>query len=381
MRRAVLLVVLVCLSPPAPAAAQQPESAPYWDITYTPYGYYSSIDGWWLAGYVRVYSPIGFRERPEPNRAAITLSGGASTQGSYLVELDAQAPALWDGWRMGLTLDAIRANRLGYFGIGNDTRYDTDSVTPATPYFYRVSRTSRLARLTIQRRLVGPLRALAGGTLEHTSFRVLPGDGLFPRDRAVGRADGSPFDDAALRAGLVVDTRDNELDPHTGLLAEGLYTTAPRYTRATVGVQAYAHPFEKLVLAGRLLGERMSGSPSVSVLQTIESSGRPYIGVGGYRSLRGYYDSRFIGPDKLLGGFEVRYALLYAPTIFEVKLVGFFDTGRVFGPGGLRLTTQDLHSSAGGEVMLRLGRNSVLVAGAGFGEDGGQFLVASSWSY
>jgi outer membrane protein assembly factor BamA len=381
VRRAVFAIALVCLRPPTPAAAQQQESAPYWDITYTPYGYYSSIDGWWLAGYVRVYSPIGFRERPEPNRAAITLSGGASTQGSYLVELDAQAPALWDGWRVGLTLDAIRANRLGYFGIGNDTRYDTDSVTPTTPYFYGVSRTSQLARLTIQRRLVGPLRALAGGTLEHTSFRALPGDGLFPRDRAAGRADGSPFDDATARAGFVVDTRDNELDPHAGLFAEGLYATARRYTRTTVGVQAYAHPFEKLVLAARLLGERVSGSPSISVLQTIESSGRPYFGVGGYRSLRGYYDSRFIGPDKLLGGFEVRYALLYAPTILEVKLVGFYDTGRVFGPGGLRLTTQDLHSSAGGEVMLRLGRNSVLVAGAGFGADGGQFLFASSWSY
>jgi outer membrane protein assembly factor BamA len=381
VRRVVLLIALVCLRPPAPAAAQQPESAPFWDITYTPYGYYSAIDGWWLAGYVRVYSPIGFRERPEPNRAAITLSGGASTQGSHLVELDAQAPALWDGWRVGLTLDAIRANRLGYFGIGNDARYDTDSITPTTPYFYGVSRTSRRARLTIQRRVVGPLRALAGGTLEHTSFRVLPGDGLFARDRAAGRADGSPFDDATLRAGLVVDTRDNELDPHAGLFAEGLYATARRYTRATVGVQAYAHPFERLVLAGRLVGERMSGSPSVSVLQTIEASGRPYIGVGGYRSLRGYYDSRFIGPDKLLGSFELRYALLYAPTIFEVKLVGFYDTGRVFGPGGLRLTTKGLHSSAGGEVMLRLGRNGVLVAGAGFGEDGGQFLFASSWSY
>jgi len=380
VRHTGFLIALVCLLPPTPAAAQQ-ESAPFWDFTYTPYGYYSSIDGWWLAGFVRVFSPISFRERPEPNRAAITLGGGASTQGSYLVELDAQAPALWDGWRVGLTLDAMRANRLGYFGIGNDTRYDTDSVTPASPYFYRVSRTSLLARLTIQRRVVGPLRALAGGTLEHTSFRVLPGDGLFPRDRAAGRADSSPFDNAALRVGFVIDTRDNELDPHAGLLAEGLYATARRYTRTTVGVQAYAHPFEKLVLAGRLLGERMSGSPGISVLQTVESSGRPYIGLGGYRSLRGYYDSRFIGPDKLLGGVEARYALLYAPTILEVKLVGFYDTGRVFAPGGLRLTTQDLHSSAGGEVMLRLGRNGVLVAGAGFGEDGGQFFFGSTWSY
>jgi outer membrane protein assembly factor BamA len=245
-----------------------------------------------------------------------------------------------------------------------------------------VSRTSQLARLTIQRRVAGPLRALAGGTLEHTTFRVLPGDGLFARDLVAGVAETKSLDDGTLRVGLVADTRDNELDPHTGLLAEGLYATGRRYTRATLGVQAYVHPFEKLMLAGRLVGERMRGSPGVSQLQTIESSGRPYIGLGGYRSLRGYYDSRFIGPHKLLGGLEVRYALLYAPTILEVKLVGFYEAGRVFGPGGdLRLTTTGLHSSAGGELMLRLGRNGVLVAGAGFGEDGGQFLFGSTWSY
>jgi outer membrane protein assembly factor BamA len=116
-------------------------------------------------------------------------------------------------------------------------------------------------------------------------------------------------------------------------------------------------------------------------MQVIESSGRPVIGVGGYRSLRGYYDSRFIGPDKLLGGVEARYALLYAPTVLEVKLVGFYDVGRVFDAGGLQLTTKELHSSGGGELMLRLGRNGILVAGAGFGADGGQFFFGSTWSY
>jgi len=374
--------LLVCLLPAARLAGQTPEAKPYWDYSYTPYGYYSSIDGWWLAGYARVYSPIGFRERPEPNRAAVTLTGGASSQGSHLVELDAQAPALWDGWRLGLTLNGLRANRLGYFGIGNNTRFETDSNTPINPFFYRVSRTSALARLTVQRRLIGPLRVLAGGTLEHTTFRTLPGDGLFARDRATGVADTAPYDDATLRAGLVADTRDNELDPHTGVLAEALFATAKHYNRTTVAVQGYVHPFERLMLAGRLTGERMSGAPSISVMQVIESSGRPYVALGGYRSLRGYYDSRFIGPDKLLGGLEVRYALLYAPTILEVKIVGFYDAGRVFGSGNaFQLTTHGLHSSAGGELMIRFGRNGVLVGGAGFGSDGHQFLFGSSWSY
>ena len=382
MRPCLLALLLAATSAARLLAQAPPEARPTWDFTYTPYGYYSTIDGWWLAGYARVYSPIGFRERPEPNRAAVTVTAGASTQGSYLVELDGQAPALWEGWRVGLTFDALRANRLGYFGIGNATGYDKDSITPTSPYFYQVSRTSQLARLTIQRRVAGPVRVLVGGTLEHTSFRALPGDGLFPRDRAAGVADSVPFNDAAVRAGFVADSRDNELDPHVGVLAEALIAGARHYSRATVAVQAYVHPLEKLVLAGRVVAERMSGAPSISAMQVIESSGRPYVAVGGYRSLRGYYDSRFIGPGKLLGGLEVRYALLYAPTILEVKVVGFYDVGRVFGAGNaLSLTTRDLHKSGGGELMLRLGRNGVLVAGAGFGEDGGQFLFGSSWSY
>ena len=76
---------------PRPAEAQEPST---WESSYSPYGYYSSVDGWWLTGYYRYYSRIGFRERPEPYRAAVTLSGGASTKGSYLLDLDAQAPAL-----------------------------------------------------------------------------------------------------------------------------------------------------------------------------------------------------------------------------------------------------------------------------------------------
>ena len=52
-RRGVLSLTLCGLCLPARAVAQQPEATPPWDFTYTPYGYYSAIDGWWLAGYVR----------------------------------------------------------------------------------------------------------------------------------------------------------------------------------------------------------------------------------------------------------------------------------------------------------------------------------------
>jgi len=114
----------------------------------------------------------------------------------------------------------------------------------------------------------------------------------------------------------------------------------------------------------------------------MESSDRPFTAVGGYRSLRGFYDARFVGRGKLLGGIEARYAVLWAPSILELKLVAFYDVGRVFDAGERwRLTTAGLHRSGGGELALRFLRNSLLVVGYGRGSEGGQLLFGTSWSY
>jgi hypothetical protein len=180
MRRIGAALAVAALAP-AVLAAQR-----VWVDQLYPYAYYSTIDGFWIAGRYGWFSPMGRTDRPEPNYASIKFDAAASTQGSYLLSVDAAAPAYWDGWRLALSLTAARANRLGYYGQGNATPYDADSVTPAAPYFYWVSRTTRAARLTVQRRVVGPLRLLAGASLEHTNFRELPGDSRLWVERVVG---------------------------------------------------------------------------------------------------------------------------------------------------------------------------------------------------
>jgi hypothetical protein len=329
---------------------------------------------------------MGFTERPEPNFGRIALDAGASTQGSRSVVLDAQAPAYWQGWRFGLTLSIGRANRLGYYGQGNGTSYDKDSITAGRPYFYRVSRTARSARLTVQRRILpgAPLRLLVGGTLERTGFRELPGESWFQRDRASGaiRPDEVPFNDQVARVGLVFDWRDLEVDPHRGVFVEALYGKGRGYARTTAALRVYAHPFDRLVLAARIAAERMTGSPPVAAQLTMESSEGPFVAVGGYRSLRGYYDARFVGPGKLLGGVEARYGILWAPRLFEIKLIAFYDVGRVFGPGeSVRLTRDGMHSSLGGGVGMVLMRNTLVTLAGGTGSDGAQVAFAVTWSY
>ena len=298
--------------------------------------------------------------------------------------MDAQAPAWWEGWRARLTLTTARSNRMGYYGLGNDTQYAVDSLTTAGPYFYRVSRTSAAARATVQHRVFGPVRVLFGAALSRSTFRALPGPSVFREDLASGTGDPRtvPFTDKVIRAGVVVDTRDNEVDPHRGLLLEALLASGTGYTRTTAGAAVELHPFEPLVLAGRVAGEAMGGSPPLAAQQEMESSELPFLAVGGYRSLRGYHDGRFVGHGKLVGGLEARYAVLWVPSLIELRLVAFYDAGRVFGPGeAARLTTRGLHGSGGGEVAVRLLRNSLLVVGYGRGSEGGQLLFGTTWSY
>jgi outer membrane protein assembly factor BamA len=298
--------------------------------------------------------------------------------------VDAQAPAWWDGWRAGLTLAALRANRLGYYGLGNDTPYSRDSVATAGPYFYKVSRTSFFARATVQRRVLGPLRILAGASVERTDFRALPGRSVFLGDLTSGVVDPSalPFTDKVVRAGVVLDNRDNEIDPRHGIAAEALFASGTGYTRTTGGARAYVSPLPRLVLAGRLAAEGTGGNPPIAAQEVMESVDRPFVAVGGYRSLRGYYNGRFTGRAKLIAGLEARYAVFSVPSVIELKLVAFYDAGRVFGPGeSVRLTTTGLHRSGGAELALRWLRNSLLIIGYAHGSEGGQFVYGTSWSY
>ena len=364
----------------APSVAAQR----YWRNNFYPYLYYTATGGLWGALHYGRYSPLGFIERPEASRASLSLDGGAGTKGSWALVLDANAPAWWQGWRVRATLAAVRENRLGYYGLGNDTQYSPDSVATIGAYFYRLSRTRLAARATLQRRLIGPVRLLVGGSLVRTDFRALPGPSVFRDDLAAGRvAPGSvPFTDRVARAGVVFDTRDSELDPHAGVLVEALFASGVGYTRRTGQARVAVRPLRRLVLAGRLGAEGMSGHPPLAVQQEMESSEMPFVALGGYTSLRGFFDGRFTGPGKLLGSVEARYAVIAVGDAVELKLVAFYDAGRVFGPGeAVRLTTTDLHRSGGGELGLRLLRNSLVVVGYGRGSDGGRFLFGTTWSY
>ncbi|HET7297013.1 MAG TPA: BamA/TamA family outer membrane protein [Gemmatimonadales bacterium] len=366
-------------------AAASPLSAQrYWRDNFYPYLSYTRADGLWGALHYGRYSPLGFIERPERNRASLSLDATASVSGSYGIIADLEAPAWREGWRASATLTAARDNRLGYYGLGNGTQYSSDSVDLAGAYFYRVSRTRLSARVTLQHRLLGPLRVVAGGTIARSNFRPLPGASVFREDLSAGTVDPAalPFNDRVVRVGIVLDTRNNEVDPHSGVLLETLFSSGRGYTRTTGHARVQVRAARRLVLAGRVGAEGMSGTPPLAAQQEMETSEQPFTAVGGYRSLRGFYEGRFTGPGKLIGGLEARYAVIAVGDAIELKVVAFFDAGRVFGQGeAVRLTTDGLHRSGGGELALRLLRNSLVVVGYGRGSEGGQLWFGTTWSY
>ncbi len=104
--------------------------------------------------------------------------------------------------------------------------------------------------------------------------------------------------------------------------------------------------------------------------------------MGGYRSLRGYHDGRFLGPGKLMGGVEARYGVMWAPRVLELKVLAFYDAGRVFGPGeSVRLTREGLHSAWGGGLGVALMRNTVMTFVVGKGTETTEFMFQTQWSY
>src|SRR5438270_12855235 len=103
MRRSGCLLVAVLLARGLAAqAAGEPNPRHNWVDHLYPAIWYSSIDGFLLAGHYDWSSRMGFAERPEPTFARIAVDDVAITEGSYSISVDAQAPAYCDGCRIGL---------------------------------------------------------------------------------------------------------------------------------------------------------------------------------------------------------------------------------------------------------------------------------------
>jgi outer membrane protein assembly factor BamA len=388
-------ISLVLLGVARPALAQHLSAAlskPGWtDVAY-PKVFYTVRDGLTVGGYYAWISPLGYAEYDSPPayRASISLNGQLSTSGSRELVLDARLPDYFPGWRLVGTFAAERLARESYFGIGNAASYDAANVTDQQPHYYQSLNVRYGARGEVQRRLVSGLRLLAGFNVERWRIDTLPGPSQLRQDLAAGIAPtiAQPTNDVSARVGLVLDLRNSETAPHSGVLLEAIHSLADAsvlgdltYTRTTVSAAGYVPVGPQLVVAARVAGEGMGGTPGIGSLYWIEASDHPYSAIGGPLSNRALDDHRLLGRNKLLANFDVRYDAYAIPTLIRVTIVGFLDAGRVFEPEPFRLTTHGMSVGGGGGLFIQLGRAGILGGTAGFGPDGLVVQAHTRWTF
>lgn len=144
--------------------------------------------------------------------------------------------------------------------------------------------------------------------------------------------------------GIAFDTRDFEPDPKNGIFtdltfeATGDYNGSEySYVRSTLAPRFYYSPipsYQNLTIAGRWVYSTLSGSSiPFYTYNNISFTDSDKSGLGGYRTLRGYVDSRFTGKVITVATLELRerfYLLSIWGQTFEFILAPFIDYGKAF---------------------------------------------------
>ncbi len=378
-----LLALLASLLARAPGLAAQEgeerESGSPWRTSYFPYFSGLANDGPVISARIRYWQPAEYEARTTYT-GAFDAATGISFRGTRYAALRFRAPGLWKDWRLDASLVAERLARFGYFGLGNDTEYDKDLVTEATPFLFRVRRIRYEARAELTRRIRGPLHAALRADVGQVRFTTLPGPSSFDDDFG----DGLEQDEVSGRLALIYDTRDNEFNTLKGVLAEAgaqVGSGGDGYTRLYGVVRGYVPVREGTVVAARIVASGMGGTPTLYARFDLPTWNEQVPLLGGEYSHRSFDTGRFAGRGALFGNLEVRHDLLPFGDLGAITLLAFLDAGRVFEAESFRLTADDLHVGGGGGVALRILRSTIFTFNFAGGPDGFNFSVGNGWMF
>lgn len=380
MRRMLLPAVLLLLTASSLAAQDEgrPRRSP-WRLSYFPYISGGANDGPVFSGRLRYWQPAAYEDRVTA-RAALDVAAGLSPQGSRYAVVKFGAPLLWEGWRLQAGAGAERLARFGYFGLGNDTEKVDRDLARSERFLYRVRRTRYKAVVEVTRQIQGPFSVALQGDAESAKFAALEGTTVFASDFG-GELEQ---DDFAGRLALVYDTRDVEYNTRQGLLLEaGVQhgTGGDGYTRLYGIFRGYLMLREGTVVAARIAGSGMGGSPTLNARYMLPAWERGVSVLGGASSHRALDTGRLAGRGTLFGNLEVHHDLLALGDLGAVTLLAFVDAGRVFEEESWRLTTDDMKVGGGGGIGLRILRSTIFTLNFAGGPDGFNFEVGSGWMF
>jgi hypothetical protein len=367
----------------APAAAQQeawkPSDAP-WRDSFFPY--FPSL------GNNFPLIALHFEERKAadyfartPYAGLLTVDLGSGFTGARMAVARFQAPLLWKDWRLSASLGTTRESRLGYFGLGNDTKYDKALVTKSQEHYYEARRTRYFGGVELSRRIRGRLWFAGSGGVERSNLSDLSGPSLFRTD--FGTSDLGDTDVRG-RASLVFDARDNEFNTTRGLFAQASFgggSGGNGYTRVSADVRGYIPVREGTTIAARVAGSSLSSKAPLNARYEVPVWEGEIGVLGGTYSNRGLLFQRLAGRGVLMGSAEIRHDLLNLGDLGAFTLLAFVDAGRVFETEDFKLTTKDMKVGGGGGLAIRIMRFTIWTFNFGTGPDGFVFSAGSGWSF
>jgi len=350
IRTAAALITLLCAAPAlagtptptsAPTARQAKKKSPYrWYVV--PNVAFDTDDG------------LGFGARGElcldapghkPYKTAFVAHAFASLRGYHHHRLRFDRTGLPPHRRLRLTVHLAWRQWLndGYWGLGNGTLRertfvgDFDDDDPARKR-YRYSLFQPFAHATLRASLRGPWVLFSSLNVKYSVVETYDGS-LLAEQRPFGIDGGLGL---ILSAGLLLDTRQPEIDPQRGILAELSGRAAlpfPGSAGTFGGVLASLRGFhaltDRLVLAGRMMVELLLGE--VPFFEMVHWGGAiPVAGFGGFETLRGTSFGRWRAPGKAILNTELRLRVI-RHTLFgkqmDWQLAAIGDAGIVFGAG------------------------------------------------
>jgi hypothetical protein len=191
------------------------------------------------------------------------------------------------------------------------------------------------------------------------------------------------------QVGLVYDTRDFEPDPTRGIFAEvtnevSVPAIGSRFAFDKVfgHVKGYAKLFaygaQRLVLASRLGVGYTFGSAPFFEFQDEWSTEGSIEALGGFHTLRGYKQARFVSRMMTFGNLELRHRFARFSLLgqsFGLMVVPFVDTGGVFDrPSAIAF--DHLRISEGAGLRVAWNQSTIVSFDYAVSEEDHQFFVA-----
>jgi hypothetical protein len=364
-----------------------------WEKSGVPALNFDADEGFGIGAALELYN---YGRGVKPYRFTIQPTVLFTTEGRRDVTAFFDAPALLPrAWRMTAFLGSERQLAQPYYGVGNASVYAPRLEIAPNPYFYRYGRARIRASADFQHPLgSSSARVLLGAGVGSSSFDLTPHDSgtTLLATELGGRTPGADRVNY-VRAGLLWDTRDQEIGPHTGTWAELLVQRVAKplgasedFTRWTTTVRQYVAIATRLTFAQRLTAQGIEGTPSFDQLAIVQSSFKQGEGLGGSTSIRGVPKDRYIGKALLLSNSELRWRAidfgLFDRRSF-VALSAFADAGRVWTDRfDVATALSELHVGYGGGVRVGVGPSFIVATDVGHSrESTAAVYVGLGWMY